>query len=59
MYLCPDWAILKEDRKFTFTFDIKKLRHATSHVSSNSWERQIRRFSLMNIIQVLNHYITH
>jgi predicted nucleotidyltransferase len=21
----PDWAILKEDRKFTFTFDIKKL----------------------------------
>jgi hypothetical protein len=55
----PDWAILKEDRKFTFTFDIKKLRHATSHVSSNSWVRQIRRFSLMNIIQVLNHYITH
>ena len=33
----PDWAILKEDRKFTFRFDVKKLRHATSHVSSNSW----------------------
>jgi predicted nucleotidyltransferase len=33
----PDWAILKEDRKFTFRFDVKKLRHATSHISSNSW----------------------
>lgn len=33
----PDWAILKEDRKFTFRFDIKKLRHAISHISSNSW----------------------
>lgn len=33
----PDWAVLKEDRKFTFRFDIKKLRHAISHISSNSW----------------------
>lgn len=33
----PDWAILKEDRKFNFRFDVKKLRHAISHISSNSW----------------------
>jgi len=33
----PDWAKLKEDKKFTFKFDVKKLRHATSHISSNSW----------------------
>ena len=33
----PDWAKLKEDKKFTFRFDVKKLRHATSHISSNSW----------------------
>jgi predicted nucleotidyltransferase len=33
----PNWAKLQEKIKFNFTLDIKKLRHATSHVSSNSW----------------------
>ncbi len=33
----PDWAKLKEDRKWEFNFDRAKLRHATSHISSNSW----------------------
>ena len=33
----PDWAKLKEDKKFDFKLDLGKLRHATSHVSSNSW----------------------
>jgi predicted nucleotidyltransferase len=33
----PEWAILKEDKKFDFQVNLPKLRHATSHVSSNSW----------------------
>jgi predicted nucleotidyltransferase len=33
----PDWAKLKEDIKFELKIDHSKLRHATSHVSSNSW----------------------
>ncbi len=36
-YFAPDWTKLQENIKFDFTLDIKKLRHATSHVSSNSW----------------------
>jgi hypothetical protein len=33
----PEWAKLKEDKKFDFQINLPKLRHATSHVSSNSW----------------------
>lgn len=34
----PDWAKLKETIKFDdFKIDLKKLRHAISHVNSNSW----------------------
>lgn len=33
----PDWAKLKETIKFDFKLDLAKLRHATSHISSNSW----------------------
>lgn len=35
----PDWARLKEtiDYRKDFKLDPSKLRHATSHVSSNSW----------------------
>ena len=33
----PEWAKLKEDKKFNFKLDLAKLRHATSHISSNSW----------------------
>ena len=33
----PDWAKLKEGIKFELKIDHSKLRHATSHVSSNSW----------------------
>jgi predicted nucleotidyltransferase len=35
----PDWARLKEtiDFKKDFKLDLNKLRHATSHISSNSW----------------------
>ena len=36
-YFSPNWAKLQEKIKFDFNLDIKKLRHATSHVSSNSW----------------------
>jgi len=33
----PDWAKLKEDIKWDFKLDSSKLRHAISHISSNSW----------------------
>jgi len=34
----PDWAKLKEDIDFSdFKIDFRKLRHAISHISSNSW----------------------
>lgn len=35
----PDWAILREtiDYRKDFKLDISKIRHATSHISSNSW----------------------
>ena len=33
----PDWAKLKETIKYDFKLDVAKLRHATSHISSNSW----------------------
>ncbi len=36
-HFAPDWAKLKEDIKFAFKLEHPKLRHATSHVSSNSW----------------------
>lgn len=33
----PDWAVIKEDIKFDLEINLAKLRHASSHVSSNSW----------------------
>ena len=33
----PDWAKLKETIKYDLKLNMPKLRHATSHVSSNSW----------------------
>jgi predicted nucleotidyltransferase len=33
----PDWAKLKETIKFDFKLNLSRLRHVTSHVSSNSW----------------------
>jgi hypothetical protein len=33
----PDWAKLKETIKYDLKLNLVKLRHATSHVSSNSW----------------------
>ena len=33
----PDWAKLKETIKYDFELNLVKLRHATSHISSNSW----------------------
>jgi len=33
----PDWAKLKEDIKWDFKLNEAKLRHAISHISSNSW----------------------
>lgn len=35
-YLSPEF-ILKETKKYTFKFDIAKLRHSLSRKSSNSW----------------------
>ena len=33
----PEWAKLKEDIKWDFKLNHAKLRHAVSHISSNSW----------------------
>lgn len=33
----PNWAKLQENIKYSLDIDFSKLRHATSHVSSNSW----------------------
>lgn len=33
----PEWAKIKEDIKWDFVLDKNKLRHAISHISSNSW----------------------
>ena len=42
----PDWAKLKEDMKFTYVFDSKKLRHSISHISSNSWVKAHKKIDL-------------
>lgn len=42
----PDWAKLKEDIKFNFKLDSPKLRHATSHISSNSWVKCKKKLEL-------------
>jgi predicted nucleotidyltransferase len=39
----PDWAKLKEDIKYDFSINIKKLRHSISHISSNSWVKAKRK----------------
>jgi predicted nucleotidyltransferase len=46
----PDWAKLKEtiDYKKDFKLDIPKLRHATSHISSNSWVKAKKKITLSN-----------
>jgi len=44
----PDWAKLKEDLKFDFKLNIPKIRHATSHVSSNSWVKCKKKLQIAN-----------
>jgi len=44
----PDWAKLKEDLKFDFKLNIPKIRHATSHVSSNSWVKAKKKLQIAN-----------
>lgn len=42
----PSWSKLQENIKFNFTPDIKKLRHATSHVSSSSWVKSKKKLEI-------------
>ena len=42
----PQWTKLQENIKFNFSLDIKKLRHATSHVSSNSWVKSKKKLEI-------------
>lgn len=42
----PDWAKLKETIKYDFKLNMVKLRHATSHVSSNSWVKCKKKLEL-------------
>jgi predicted nucleotidyltransferase len=45
-YFAPIWAKLQEKINFDFTLDVKKLRHATSHVSSNSWVKSKKKLEI-------------
>jgi hypothetical protein len=47
-HFAPDCAKLKEDIKFNFTLNHPKLRHATSHVSSNSWVKAKKKILIEN-----------
>jgi predicted nucleotidyltransferase len=44
----PDWAILREeiDYRKDFKLNISKLRHATSHISSNSWVKAKKKITI-------------
>lgn len=43
----PDWAKLKETIKFDdFKINLSRLRHATSHISSNSWVKCKKKLEL-------------
>jgi len=42
----PDWAKLKETIKYDFKLNLAKLRHATSHISSNSWVKCKKKLEL-------------
>jgi predicted nucleotidyltransferase len=42
----PDWAKLKETIKFDFKLNLAKLRHASSHTSSNSWIKSKKKLTL-------------
>ena len=45
----PNWAKIKEDIKFDdFKVNLNKLRHATSHISSNSWIKSKKKLELTN-----------
>jgi predicted nucleotidyltransferase len=44
----PSCAKLQEKIKFDFTLDVRKLRHAISHVSSNSWIKAKKKISQNN-----------
>jgi predicted nucleotidyltransferase len=41
----PDWAKLKEDIKWDFKLDNAKLRHAISHISSNSFVKSKKKLA--------------
>lgn len=44
--LAPEWAKLKEKIPYKFELDANKLRHAISHVSSNSWVKCKKKLTL-------------
>lgn len=44
----PEWAKLKEDINYTLKVDNKKIRHAISHISSNSWVKCKKKLNVAN-----------
>lgn len=44
----PEWAKLKEDINYTLKIDNKKIRHAISHISSNSWVKCKKKLNVAN-----------
>ena len=44
--MAPEWAKLKQDIDFRFELQPAKLRHAISHVSSNSWVKAKKKLTV-------------
>jgi predicted nucleotidyltransferase len=51
-FFSPQWTRLKEDIKFEFKLDLAKLRHAISHVSSNSWVKAKKKLTVADEYQI-------
>ena len=50
--MAPEWAKIKQDIDFRFDIDLAKLRHAVSHVSSNSWVKAKKKLTVAGEYQI-------
>lgn len=51
-FMAPEWAKIKQDIDFRFDIDLAKLRHAVSHVSSNSWVKAKKKLTVAGEYQI-------
>ena len=50
--MAPEWAKLKQEIDFKLVIDLPKLRHAVSHVSSNSWVKAKKKLTIADEYQI-------